>query len=84
MFGLGYGGYVGLAPPLAMGYFGALNLSGIIGFLYVAAGVGTLVAPTFAGWAYDRTASYAIPIASGVFLNAVAVWIALRLPRVTG
>ncbi len=84
MFGLGYGGYVGLAPPLAMGYFGALNLSGIIGFLYVAAGIGTLVAPTFAGWAYDRTASYAIPIASGVFLNAVAVWIALRLPRVTG
>lgn len=84
MFGLGYGGYVGLAPPLAMGYFGALNLSGIIGFLYVAAGIGTLVAPTFAGWVYDRTASYAIPVASGVILNAVAVWIALRLPRVAG
>ena len=84
MFGLGYGGYVGLAPPLAMGYFGALNLSGIIGFLYVAAGIGTLVAPTFAGWAFDRTASYAIPIASGVVLNAAAVWIALRLPRVAG
>lgn len=81
VFGLGYGGYVGLAPPLAMGYFGALNLSGIIGFLYVAAGIGTLVAPTFAGWAYDRTASYAIPVASGVVLNALAIWIALKLPK---
>jgi MFS family permease len=81
MFGLGYGGYVGLAPALAMGYFGALNLSGIIGLLYVAAGLGTLIAPTFAGWAFDRTASYAIPIASGVLLNALAVWIARRLPQ---
>lgn len=84
VFGLGYGGYVGLAPPLAMGFFGALNLSGIIGLLYVAAGVGTLVAPTFAGWAYDRTASYAVPIGSGVVLNALAAWIALRMPNTEG
>ena len=38
-FGLGYGGFVGLAPPLVMGYFGARNLSGLIGLLYVAAGL---------------------------------------------
>jgi MFS family permease len=81
VFGLGYGGFVGLAPPLAMGYFGALNLSGIIGLLYVAAGIGTLIAPTFAGWAYDHTASYAWPIASGMVVNGLAAWIALKLPK---
>lgn len=81
MFGLGYGGFVGLAPPLVMGYFGARNLSGLIGFLYIAAGIGTLIAPTFAGWVFDRSASYALPIASGVLLNAAAAWIAWKLPK---
>jgi len=81
LFGLGYGGFVGLAPPLAMGYFGARNLSGLIGSLYVAAGIGTLIAPTFAGWVYDHTASYAWPIASGIVLNLCAAWVALRLPK---
>lgn len=80
VFGLGYGGYVGLAPPLAMGYFGALNLSGIIGLLYVAAGIGTLVAPTFAGWAFDRSGSYLVPVATGIVLNGLAFLIARRMP----
>ena len=79
-FGLGYGGFVGLAPPLAMGYFGARNLSGLIGLLYVAAGLGTLVGPTFAGWVYDHSMSYAVPIAVGVVVNIAAAWIALKMP----
>lgn len=81
LFGLGYGGFVGLAPPLVMGYFGARNLSGLIGLLYVAAGIGTLIAPTFAGWVYDHSASYAWPIASGILVNLCAAWVALRLPK---
>ncbi len=81
LFGLGYGGFVGIAPPLAMSYFGGRNLSGLIGLLYCGAGIGTLIAPTFAGWVYDLTASYAIPIASGIACNALGAWIALRLPK---
>lgn len=81
VFGLGYGGFVGLAPPLAMGYFGARNLSGLIGLLYLGAGIGTLVAPTFAGWVYDRTSSYAMPIAIGVAVNLLGAWIALKMPK---
>lgn len=81
LFGLGYGGFVGIAPPLAMGYFGGRSLSGLIGLLYLGAGTGTLFAPTFAGWAYDTTGSYALPLVTGVACNLVALALALRMPR---
>jgi MFS family permease len=81
VFGLGYGGFVGIAPPLAMAYFGGRNLSGLIGLLYLGAGIGTLFAPTFAGWVYDVTQSYAIPLFVGVACNLVAAGLALAMPR---
>jgi MFS family permease len=63
-----------------MGYFGARNLSGLIGILYFGAGIGTLFAPTFAGYMYDTTGSYAVPLLSGVAFNVLAVLFALKLP----
>jgi len=79
-FGTCYGGFVGISPPLAMAYFGGRNLSAIIGALYLAAGIVSLFAPTFAGWMYDVSGTYAAPILVGVAGNGVAVLIALRLP----
>ena len=79
-FGTCYGGFVGISPPLAMAYFGGRNLSAIIGALYLAAGIVSLFAPTFAGWMYDLSGTYAAPILVGVAGNGVAVLIALRLP----
>jgi len=80
-FGTCYGGFVGVAPPLAMEYFGGRNLSGLIGALYFAAGLGSLFAPTFAGWMFDVSGTYAVPILVGVAANALAALIASRLPR---
>lgn len=80
LFGTCYGGFVGLAPPLAMAYFGGRNLSSIIGALYLAAGIGSLFAPTFAGWMFDVSGSYAVPILVGLLANVVAAAIAVRLP----
>jgi MFS family permease len=79
-FGTCYGGFVGVAPPLTMEYFGGKNLSALIGALYLAAGIGTLFAPTFAGWMYDLSKSYAVPITVGAVANGIAMWIATRLP----
>ena len=84
LMGLGYGGYVGIMPALAMQYFGGKNLAGIIGALYFAAGLGTLVSPTFAGWAFDRNGSYGLPIALGVVVTLLASGLVLRLPRERG
>ena len=81
VFGSSYGAMVGVCPPLCMSYFGGRALSSIIAAVYLAAGIGGLFAPTFAGYMHDLTQSYAVPLAVGVAANALAMWIALRLPR---
>jgi len=81
VFGASYGAMVGVLPPLCMAYFGGRALAGIIAMVYFAAGIGGLISPTFAGWMFDLTQTYAVPVVVGILANAVAVWIALRLPR---
>jgi len=81
VFGLSYGGFVALAPALIADYFGARDISGIIGWLYSSVAVGTLAGPSLAGLAYDLTASYAWPIIlSGVF-SGIAAAMVFRLPE---
>ena len=41
-------------------------------------------APTFAGWMFDVSGSYAVPVAVGVAANALAAAIASRLPAKGG
>lgn len=81
IFGASYGAMVGVCPPLCMAYFGGKSVSGIIGALYFAAGIGSLFAPTFAGWMYDIAQSYVVPLIVAVVANFLAAWIAMRLPR---
>ena len=80
VFGASYGAMVGVCPPLCMAYFGGKSLSGLIGALYFAAGIGSLFAPTFAGWMYDVSQSYAVPILVGIAANLLAAGIAMRMP----
>jgi len=76
VFGMCYGGYVALVPTLVMDLYGARDVSGIIGWLYTGAGVGTLIGPWLAGAMYDALGAYDVPIlaAAGVsFLAALSV-----------
>jgi len=57
-FGTLYGGYVALAPTLSMDLFGPRSLSAILGSLYTAAGLATLIGPTFAGASFDAFGNY--------------------------
>ncbi len=57
-FGTLYGGYVALTPTLCMDLFGPRSLSAILGTLYTAAGLATLIGPTFAGASFDAFGSY--------------------------
>jgi MFS family permease len=81
LFGTFYGGFVALAPALIMDYFGAKNVSGLIGLLYSAAGIGTLFGPTLAGVAYDLQQSYMLPITLSIVWLAGAVVCAVLLPK---
>src|SRR5262249_4608320 len=62
IFGTAYGGWVALLPPVTMDAFGGRNISGVIGILYTSAGIGTLLGPSAAGFAYDLSHSYTLPI----------------------
>lgn len=76
VFGMCYGGYVALVPTLVMDLYGARDVSGIIGWLYTGAGIGTLLGPWLAGAMYDALGAYDVPIlvAAGLsFLAAISV-----------
>jgi MFS family permease len=82
LFGLFYGGFVALAPALMADYFGARNVGGILGVQYSGVALGTLVGPVAAGFAFDLTGAYDMPIAVSAATSflAVAVILALRSP----
>jgi MFS family permease len=84
-FGSLYGGYVALAPTVCMDIFGPRALSAVIGSLYTAAGLGTLIGPTFAGASFDATGSYDLPILVCAALcfagSALALAMRRHLPR---
>lgn len=80
-FGTFYGGFVALGPALIMDYFGAKNVSGLIGLVYTAAGFGTLFGPTLAGIAYDLKGSYSLPISLSVACVGAAAVCAFFMPR---
>jgi MFS family permease len=75
VFGVAYGGWVALLPSVVMDYFGGRNVSGIIGVLYTSAGIGTLVGPTAAGFAFDLSHSYTAPILVSAAGNVIAALI---------
>jgi cyanate permease len=72
---------VALAPTLCMDLFGARNVAGIIGCLYTAAGLGTLIGPTAAGAAFDATGSYDTPILACALLSFTGAALGFALVR---
>jgi MFS family permease len=68
-FGVFYGGFVATLPAAVMDLFGGRAVAGIIGWLYTAAGVGTLAGPPLAGVAFDAFGSYDAPILGAALLS---------------
>ncbi len=81
VFGACYGGYVALLPTLVMDRYGARSVSGIIGFLYTGAGLGTLLGPWLAGAAYDVLGAYDVPIVAGAAFAFLAAGCILVLAQ---
>jgi MFS transporter, OFA family, oxalate/formate antiporter len=72
VFGMCYGAYVALLPTIVMDLYGARAVSGILGFLYTGAGVGTLLGPWLAGAVYDALGAYDVPIIAGALFSFAA------------
>jgi OFA family oxalate/formate antiporter-like MFS transporter len=74
-YGIFYGGFVAILPALVMDYFGGRNVSAIIGVLYTSVALGTLIGPSAAGFAFDFSHSYMLPILGSVCADVVAAGI---------
>ena len=72
VFGVFYGGWVAVLPAVVMDEFGGRNVSGIIGILYTSVAFGTLIGPSAAGFAFDLTRDYSLPILASVATNVIA------------
>jgi MFS family permease len=78
VYGMFYGGWVAVLPAVVMDYFGGRNVSGIIGILYTSVAFGTLVGPSAAGFAFDVSGNYTLPILASAAANiAAAVIVAM-------
>ncbi len=82
VIGVGYGGFIALAPAATAVLFGTAGLGAILGAVYTAAAIGGLVGPPVAGELIDRF-SYSVAIVAAMALEAAAavVLFALRPPR---
>jgi MFS family permease len=81
VFGSAYGGWVALLPAVVMDHFGGRNVSGTIGILYTSAGIGTLLGPSVAGFVFDMSHSYTLPILASIGGNVVAAALLMLVPR---
>lgn len=77
IFGLFYGAWVAVLPSVVMDGFGGAHVSSIIGVLYSSVAFGTLAGPAIAGYGFDVSGSYAIPIALGLAANLLAMIITI-------
>ena len=78
-----YGGWVAVLPAVVMDYFGGRNVCGIIGILYTSVAFGTLIGPSAAGFAFDLSHSYTLPILASAAANIIAAMIVTMMVRAT-
>jgi MFS transporter, OFA family, oxalate/formate antiporter len=81
IYGVFYGGFVALAPAVLSDYFGARNGPSLIGIAYTSVALGTLIGPSAAGFAFDVSHSYTLPILASIGAYVVATAI---LAKTTG
>jgi MFS family permease len=81
VYGTIYGAWVAVLPAVVTDYFGGRHVSGIIGILYTSVAFGTLIGPSAAGFAFDLTGDYTLPILAGVAANVCAAAIVAIMLR---
>lgn len=82
VMGVGYGGFIALAPAVAAILFGTRGLGGILGALYTAAGIGGLIGPPLAGALIDGF-SYHAAIITAMVIAAMSTAVLFALPSRT-
>jgi predicted MFS family arabinose efflux permease len=78
VLGVGYGGFIAIAPAVVADRFGLEGMGGILGTLYTSAAVGSLLGPPLAGLLFDELGdAAAIAAAAAVSLTGWSVLLLL-------
>ena len=82
IYGLFYGGWVALLPAVVADYFGSANLGSMIGLISLSIAFGTLIGPSAAGFGFDMSHSYTLPIlaSAAAYVIAVVILVATAPP----
>ena len=80
LLGVAYGGFVALGPEAAAVLFGVVGLGGVMGLMFLGAGVGGLIGPPLAGWLADASAGSTVPITLALLVAVVAFVLSLAIP----
>ena len=64
-----------------MDYFGGRHVSGIIGVLYTSVAFSNLIGPSAAGFAFNLSHSYTLPILASACGNRIAPGIVLSMSK---
>jgi MFS family permease len=81
LFGVGYGGYVGMIAVVLADYFGTRRIGSVIGYFMPNVAIGGFLGPMLAGYAFDLWGSYDVAIAAaGITGLAAALFAALMPP----
>lgn len=81
VFGVAFGGSIPARPILTGEYFGTRAFGTITGLMQSLAVVGGVVSPVLMGWVFDTTGSYKPAILTIAAIIALAVPLALFLPK---
>ena len=64
-----------------MDWFGGRSISAILGVLYTSVAFGTLIGPSAAGFAFDVSRSYMLPIIASIGANLVAAGVLVAMSK---
>jgi len=81
LLGVGYSVTAALPPAMAADRYSGRHFGAIVGIGLLGAAVGSAIGPWLAGWLFDRTGSYALPLGITAVVGVLAACASLWLRR---
>ncbi|MDQ0642796.1 MFS transporter [Microbacterium murale] len=81
LIGIGFGAEIDLMSYLSSRYFGPRAFGALYSIVYSVFMIGSAFGPVMAGFAFDATGTYSIPLIVAASMMAVAAVVLLTLPR---
>lgn len=81
VLGVAYGGYIGVIGLVAAHLFGVRGIGAVMGWIFLASGVGSLIAPPAIGYIADESTNQIVPKLVVVAISAAGAFVARGLQR---